>query len=64
MYVKWKLVSVHLEIMLVSLQDRSTVCTEHTIDLEIIFDAQDGTQVTWVKREHGSVHLEIVLISA
>jgi hypothetical protein len=43
MYVKWKLVLVHLEIVLVLAQDRSTVCAEHTIDLEIIFDAQDGT---------------------
>jgi hypothetical protein len=31
MYVKWKLVSVRLEIVLVSAQDRCTVCTERTI---------------------------------
>jgi hypothetical protein len=43
MYVKWKLVSVRLEIVLVSVQDRWTVCVEHTIGLEIILDAPDGT---------------------
>jgi hypothetical protein len=36
MYVKWKLVSVNLEIVLVSTQDRCTVCTERTIGSEII----------------------------
>ena len=30
-WVKWILVSVHLEIVLVSTQDRSTVCAERTI---------------------------------
>ena len=30
-WVKWILVSVDLEIMLVSTQDRSTVCVECTI---------------------------------
>jgi hypothetical protein len=37
MYVKWKLVSLCLEIVLVSTQDRCTVCTECTVGLEIIF---------------------------
>jgi hypothetical protein len=32
----WNLVSVHLETMLVSVQDRCTVCTKYTIALEII----------------------------
>jgi hypothetical protein len=36
MYVKWKLVSVCLEIVLVLAQDRCTVCAKHTIDSEII----------------------------
>jgi hypothetical protein len=36
MYVKWKLVSVCLEIVLVLAQDRCTVCAKHTIGLEII----------------------------
>ena len=37
----WNLVLVHLEIELVSVQDRCTVCAEHTIGLEIILDAPD-----------------------
>jgi hypothetical protein len=43
MYVKWKLVSVHLEIVLVLGHDRFTVCAECTIAMEIILDASDGT---------------------
>jgi hypothetical protein len=34
MCVKWKLVSIHLEIRLVSAQDCCTVCAERTIGLE------------------------------
>ena len=41
--MKWMLVSVHLEIVLVSMQDRSTVCAECTIGSEISLDAPDGT---------------------
>ena len=37
------LISVHLEIVLVSVQDRCTVCAEHTIGSEIILDAPNGT---------------------
>jgi hypothetical protein len=29
--------------LLVSVQDRCMVCTEHTIGIEIILDALDGT---------------------
>jgi hypothetical protein len=36
MYIKWLLVSVHLKIVLVSVQDRCTVCTERTIGIKII----------------------------
>ena len=43
MWVKWILVSIHLEIVLVSTQDRSTVCAECTIGSEISLDAPDGT---------------------
>jgi hypothetical protein len=32
-----------LEIVLVSVQDRCTVCTKRTIDSEIILDAPYGT---------------------
>jgi hypothetical protein len=36
------LISVHLETVLVSVQDRCTVCAKHTIGSEIILDAPDG----------------------
>jgi hypothetical protein len=39
----WNLVSVRLETVLVSVQDRCTVCAEHTIGLEIILDAPNDT---------------------
>ena len=35
----WKLVSVRLEIVLVSVQDRCTVCVKRTIGLDIFFNA-------------------------
>jgi hypothetical protein len=37
------LVSIHLEIVLILMQDRYTVCAKRTIGLEIILDAPDGT---------------------
>jgi hypothetical protein len=43
MCVKWKLVSVCLDLVLVSARDRCTVCAEHTIGLEVILNAPDGT---------------------
>jgi hypothetical protein len=36
------LVSVHSEMVLVSVQDRCMVCDERIIGLEIILDAPDG----------------------
>ena len=42
-WVKWILVSVHLEIVLVSTQERSMVCAEHTIGSEMSLDAPHGT---------------------
>jgi hypothetical protein len=43
----WNLIFVRLEIVLVLVlvlvQNRCTVCTEHTIGIEIILDALDGT---------------------
>jgi hypothetical protein len=39
----WNVILVHLEIVLVSAQDRCIVCTKGTIGLEIILDAPDGT---------------------
>ena len=41
--VKWKLISVHLEIVLTLIQDRCTVCGERTIGSGIILDTPDGT---------------------
>ena len=35
----WNLVLVHLEIVLVSVQDRCTVVAKHTIGLDIDFNA-------------------------
>jgi hypothetical protein len=44
MKLKWKLVLVCLEIVVILTQDRCTVCAEHTIGLEIILGAPDGTR--------------------
>ena len=41
--VLWNLVSVRLDTVLVSVQDRCLVCAKHTIGSEIILDAPDGT---------------------
>ena len=38
MWAKWNLILVRLEIVLVSVQDRYTVCAKCTIRLEIILD--------------------------
>jgi hypothetical protein len=39
----WNFILVHLQTVLMSVQERCMVCTEHTIDIEIILDALDGT---------------------
>jgi hypothetical protein len=41
--LKWKLISVHLEIELILTQDGCMVCAGRTIGLKIILDAPDGT---------------------
>ena len=41
--VKWKLVSVHLEILPILTQDRCKVCAECTSGMEIILGTPDGT---------------------
>jgi hypothetical protein len=41
--VVWNLVSINLETMVVSVQDRCTVCAKRTIGTEINMDAPDGT---------------------
>jgi hypothetical protein len=40
---QWNLVSVHLDTMFGSVQDRCMVCAKHTIGSEIVLDAPDGT---------------------
>jgi hypothetical protein len=42
-WVVWNLILVHLETVLVTVQDRCTVCTKHTVGIEIILDALNGT---------------------
>ena len=41
--LKWKLDLVHLEIVLILMQDRFMVYAEHTICLEVILDTPDRT---------------------
>jgi hypothetical protein len=42
MRLKWKLVSVCLETVLVSVQERCIVCAKRTIGSEIVLDTLDG----------------------
>jgi hypothetical protein len=42
-WIMWNLVSVCLETVFVSVQDRCKVCAKCTIGIEIILDAPDGT---------------------
>ena len=42
-WVMWNLVSICLEIVLVSVQDRCTICAKRTIGSEIDLDAPNGT---------------------
>ena len=58
----WKLVAVHLEIVLVLVQDWCTVCAERTIGSKIILDAPDGTPRSRGYVESLSVRLEMVLV--
>ena len=41
--LKWKLIFVCLEIVLILTQDRCTVCVKHAIGSEVILGAPDGT---------------------
>jgi hypothetical protein len=41
--LKWKFVSLHLEIVLILTQDGSTVCAEHTMGSEFVLYTPDGT---------------------
>ena len=42
--LKWNLISVRLEILLVFVQDMCTVCAKRTIGSEIVLDGPDGTR--------------------
>jgi hypothetical protein len=42
-WVMWNLISVRVQTVLVSVQDRCTVCAKCTIGLEIILDAPNDT---------------------
>ena len=58
----WNLVSVCLEIVLLSVRDRCTVCAKRTIGLDIIFNAPMvliGARLKWKRL---SVRLDKVLI--
>jgi hypothetical protein len=41
--LKWKLVTVRLEMVVILPQDRCMVCAERTIGTEIVLDAPGGT---------------------
>ena len=57
------LISIWLDMVLVSVQDRCTVYAKHTIGSEIILDAPDGTpRLRGSSGSSFSVCLEMVLI--
>jgi hypothetical protein len=43
MWVKWNLILVYLEIVLILAQDRCTVCVECTMGMEMFLVAPDGS---------------------
>ena len=60
-WVKWNLVSVHFEVVLISTQDRCTRCAERAIVSEVMLGAPDGTpRLHGVKWRLVLVRLEIV----
>jgi hypothetical protein len=63
MRLKWKLVLIRLEIVLILTQDKGTICTKRTIGSKIILDVPNWyTLVTRLKWKLILVHLEILLI--
>ena len=54
--------SVRLEMALVLVQDRCTVCAERTIGSDIVLDAPDGTPRYVGHVESHSVRLEMLLV--
>ena len=61
MWVMWNLTSLHLETVLVSVQDRCTICAKRAIGFEIILDTPDGIPRGQVSSESPAC-LGIVLI--
>jgi hypothetical protein len=58
------LVSIHLEIALIVVQDRCRVCVEHTIRSKIVVGCTRWiSMVTLVRWNVVSIHLETVLVS-
>jgi hypothetical protein len=39
----WNLILVHLKTVLVSVQDKCTICAKHTVGTEIVLDTPNGT---------------------
>jgi hypothetical protein len=64
----WNLVSVYLEMVLVSVQYRCTVCAECTTGLKIVLDAADGAPSDEAQVEAhfgpfaGSANLNAILV--
>jgi hypothetical protein len=61
-WVKWKAVSISLDIVLSSAQDSCTECDESTTGVEIALGTPASTP-RYVKWKLVSLHLEIVLVS-
>jgi hypothetical protein len=63
MRLKWKLVSVRFEIVVILMQDRCTVCAKCTIGSEIILDTPDGTlgDVGYVESRFGPLGDSVTL---
>ena len=65
MLVKRKLISIHLDTVLISAQDRCSVCTECNMGVEIALGAPGWySKGMYVKLKLVLVHLGIVLVSA
>ena len=54
---------LHLEIVLILMQDSCTVCVEHAIGSEIVWTHPMESKVTWVMWNLTSFRLETLLVS-
>ena len=57
--LKWKLGSVCLEIVLILIEDRCTVCMEHTICLKINLDAPVLDDVCHMESRFGQFRISV-----